>query len=186
MPVIKGNSKTKVICFSIMALILFSMSGCKRKDNNIYIISKHDLIKQASYRTGSVKLMPPVIFLGTDNLIITDSGDCYFYSFREPVQFNIGVDGDSYEEPFSRILTSNIVSIPHGCEKEFIDKNIVNIKSKLHFKAISVSSFKDTITNNWILSLVHLSEDTSSHIILSIRVTIPKEKAMLKYKFQGT
>jgi hypothetical protein len=107
----------------------------------------------------------------------------YFYSFQEP-QRRAGVSDD--EEPESiGLMPNHVFKIPKGLERAFYEENVQKQASKQTTKSVIIGLFKDSTQNNFLQYLRKLSNDKSNNLGLQIRMALPEERSVLKYKREG-
>jgi hypothetical protein len=165
------------------SLLLIISFGCMN-GNNLYIVSKEDnLYKERLKTPEGIMIAPPKPKYARYTFLIDSSSMVYFYSFQEP-QRRAGVSDD--EEPESiGLMPNHVFKIPKGLERAFYEENVQKQASKQTTKSVIIGLFKDSTQNNFLQYLRKLSNDKSNNLGLQIRMALPEERSVLKYKREG-
>lgn len=167
----------------IFSLVLFSTLGCIN-NNKPYVISKEDSLYKASFKKHDGALViPPRGKYGRNTFLIDSNSSVYYYSFQEP-SIGKGVSDDREPDTIG-LMPNHIFKIPAGMERAFFKKNVLDQESKLGWKSIIVASFKDSVTNDFVQYLLKMSKDEPKKISFRIRLALPEEREVLRYKLNG-
>jgi hypothetical protein len=165
------------------SMLLITSLGCMN-GNNVYIVSKEDSLYKETLKTPKgIMIAPPKPKYGRYTFLIDSNSMVYFYSFQEP-QRRTGVSDD--EEPeLIGLMPNHVFKIPKGLELAFYDENVQKQASKQKTKSVIIGLFKDSTQNNFLQYLLKLSNDKSNNLGLQIRMALPEERSVLKYKCEG-
>lgn len=92
---------------------------------------------------------------------------------------------DDEEPGLIGLMPNHVFRIPKGLEREFYKENVQKQASKQTTKSVIIGLFKDSTQNNFLQYLRKLSNDKSNNLGLQIRMALPEERSILKYKLQG-
>ena len=162
--------------------IITVFSSCKN-GGGTYILSKEDSINKSLNTNNGILIEPPKVKYAINTFLIDSNSFVYFYSFQEPKK-NSGVSDDPEPDTIG-LMPNYIFRIPKGMERSFFDENVQKQAGQQAYKSVIIALFKDSTKNEFLQYLLKLSKDKSNKLSLQLRMALPEERTVLKYKLNG-
>lgn len=169
-------------CIFRCIMIGLFFTACQQPLDDKFIISRNDSLSRHYFNDTTFIYVPLKVRYSAYTFIVDSTDNFYFYCMPEELPANGIYDED--ESEYIGLTPNRVFLIPKGLEQQFFKTNVLDLNSSKAIKSIMIASFKDTISSDFVTSLVKTA-DTDEKIVAAVRLALPEEKDVIRAKLAG-